>query len=212
MGRESVQLVRHRGMRGGWPGYQPGTSLVAEVQRGDEAVQLPLWAGFPGQRIDVAVPVALARPDLLDVTRVAFRHGFLEGLQVPDDFVLGSDPGFDVQALLGIDLYREVRFGQVIDEILAPVNRRLVREPEAEVDVRLLADSRRAPFVDARDSDIADAFHNAVPRFDACWPVGWAVSLYAQYRRGVGFEGGNLHVKPGFPLKPALECFNRGRA
>ena len=88
MGRESVPPVRHRGRRGGWPGCQPGAALVAEVQRGDEAVQLPLWAGFLGQRINVAVPVALARLDLFNVAHVALRHGFLEGLQVPDDLVL----------------------------------------------------------------------------------------------------------------------------
>jgi hypothetical protein len=41
-----------------------------------------------------------------------------------------------------------------------------VREPEAEIDVRFPADARRAPFVDARDSDIADAFHKM--RFLGC--------------------------------------------
>ena len=65
---------------GGWPGYQPGAALVAEVQRGDDAVQLPLGAGFLGQRINVAVPVAFARLDLFNVARVALRHGCLEDL------------------------------------------------------------------------------------------------------------------------------------
>ena len=57
------------------------------------------------------------------------------------------------------------------DAVQAPVGR--VREPEAEVDVRFLADSRRALFVDTGDFDVADAFHISVfPRFGACWSVG----------------------------------------
>ena len=131
------------------------------------------------------------RLDLLNVADVALRYGFFEDLQVPGDLFLCSDPGFDVQALLGIDFCRRGRFGLVISEVLTPVNRRLVREPEAELDVRLLTDSRRALFVDARDSDIADAFHTAVPRFSLCWPVGRSVSLYALNRRGAGFGNNN---------------------
>jgi hypothetical protein len=48
MGRESVQPVHHRGMRSDRPGYQSGAALFAEVQRSDDTVQLPLWAGFLG--------------------------------------------------------------------------------------------------------------------------------------------------------------------
>jgi hypothetical protein len=72
-----VQSVWHHGLHGGWPGYQSGAALFAEVERGDDAAQLPLWAGFLGQRIIVAVQVALKRLDLFNVAHVALCHSRL---------------------------------------------------------------------------------------------------------------------------------------